>query len=132
MLAAMDCPVAPPTRLQRGAAAEALAAGWLESRGFKVLARNLRCRAGELDIVGLDGEILVIVEVRLRSRRDFGGALASVNPAKQRRLIRATRFHWQRQPSWRSRVLRFDVLALQRGPDGKPGIEWVKDAFRAT
>ena len=122
----------PPTRAQLGAAAEALAVGWLESHGFKVLARNLGCKAGELDIVGLDGEILVIVEVRLRAGDEFGGALASVTPAKQRKLIRATRYHWQRQPAWQARMLRFDVLALQGGPDGAPGVEWVKDAFRAT
>jgi hypothetical protein len=55
-----------------------------------------------LDLVCLDGGVLVIVEVRQRIRGDFGGALASVNRSKQRKIIRATRFFWQRTPSWRA------------------------------
>jgi putative endonuclease len=117
---------------ERGAAAEAFAAQFLTARGVSVIARNLRCRAGELDLVCLDGEVLVIVEVRQRGRSDFGGALASVDFRKRRKLIRATRYQWQRRPEWRSRVLRFDVLALQGKPDGTQDIAWVKDAFSAT
>jgi putative endonuclease len=120
-----------PIHLQLGAAAEALAADYLARQGLEVVARNLRCKAGELDIVCLDGNVLVIVEVRLRSRTDYGGALASVTWHKQRKLIRATQFHWQRQPAWRNRIIRFDIVALQ-GDVGAPDIEWIKDAFRAT
>ncbi len=119
------------TTLQRGAEAEALAAEYLRSQGLCVIARNLRCRAGELDIVCLDGEMLVIVEVRQRCRVDFGGALASVTRRKQLKLIRATRFHWQRQADWRERMLRFDVVALQSREDGSRVISWIRDAFRA-
>jgi putative endonuclease len=121
-----------PTTVQRGAAAETLAAEFLQSQGLCVIARNLRCRAGELDIVCEDGDTLVIVEVRQRSRVDFGGALSSVTWRKQRTVIRATRFHWQRQPGWRNRVLRFDVIALQARADGSLEIAWIKDAFRAA
>jgi putative endonuclease len=118
--------------LQRGAAAEALASDYLQAQGLSVIARNLRCKAGEIDIVCLDHEVLVIVEVRQRGRSDFGGALASVTRRKQRKLIRATQFHWQRQPDWRPRVLRFDVIALQARADGGHELTWIKDAFRAA
>jgi putative endonuclease len=118
--------------IECGTAAEAAAAHYLRAQGLSVLARNLRCRAGELDLVCLDGGVIVIVEVRLRARADFGGALASVTQRKQRKLIRATQFHWQRRPAWRTRVLRFDVIAVQGRPDGTHGIEWIKDAFRVT
>ncbi len=117
-------------RILRGAAAEALAADYLQTQGLSVLARNLRCRAGEIDLVCLDGEVLAIVEVRQRRRNDFGGALASITWRKQRKLIRATAFHWQHQPDWRTRTLRFDVVALQGLPDGTQEIAWIKDAFR--
>ncbi len=117
--------------VERGAAAEALVASYLEARGLTIVARNLRCAAGELDLVCLDGELLVIVEVRQRVRRDFGGSLASVTLHKQRKLIRATRFFWQRRPDWRDRILRFDVVGLS-GPADSPQIEWIKDAFRCT
>jgi putative endonuclease len=118
--------------MQCGAAAEDLAADYLRSRGLLVIARNLRCRAGELDLVCLDGAVLVIVEVRQRADRDFGGALASVNRRKQRKLIRAAGFHWQRLATWRSRAMRFDVIALQARPGHPPELAWIKDAFRAT
>lgn len=118
--------------LKDGAAAEALAAVYLEARGMVIIARNLRCRTGELDLVGFDGGVLVIVEVRLRRHRQFGGAPASVTQCKQRRLIRATQFQWQRQPEWRRYPLRFDVVALHGSINGVHEIQWIKDAFRAT
>jgi len=120
-----------PSTVERGAAAEAWVADYLEAEGLTIIARNLRCAAGELDLVCLDGELLVIVEVRQRVRRDFGGSLASVTAHKQRKLIRATRFFWQRRPDWRDRILRFDVVGLT-GPADSPQIEWIKDAFRCT
>ena len=123
----------PPSKAELGAAAENCAAEFLAARGLIVLDRNLRCKAGELDLVCLDGEVLVIVEVRHRSRRDYGGAAASVTPRKQRKLIRATRFFWQRRPNWRTRIVRFDVIALRTAADGvAPAIDWITDAFRAT
>ncbi len=118
--------------LARGAASEQLAAEYLQAQGLKVLARNLRCRAGELDLVCLDHSVLAIVEVRQRSRGDFGGALASVTAFKQRKFIRATRFFWQRTPAWRAYPMRFDVVGVQGLPDGTHHIHWIKDAFRAT
>jgi putative endonuclease len=118
-------------RLERGAAAEQLAAEHLCAHGVKILARNLRCKAGELDLVGLDGRVLIIVEVRQRGCADFGGALGSVTPAKQRRILRATRFFLQRERNWRGLAMRFDVFAVQGAPSA-PQITWIKDAFRAT
>jgi putative endonuclease len=124
--------VSTDSRVQSGAAAERLAAEYLQARGLAVLARNVRCRAGELDLVCLDGGVLAIVEVRQRVRIDFGGALASVTWRKQRRIIRAAQFLLQRQARWRRRVMRFDVLAVEGTPDGAHRIVWIKDAFRAT
>jgi putative endonuclease len=120
------------SRLQRGTASEHLAADYLQARGLVVLARNVRCRAGELDLVCLDGGVLAIVEVRQRMRIDFGGALASVTWRKQRKIVRTTQFFLQRKAEWRRHVMRFDVLAVQGVPDGAHRIVWIKDAFRAT
>ena len=117
-------------RLQ-GGAAEQLAARYLQSQGLKLLARNVRCKAGEIDLVCGDGKYLVVVEVRQRTGRDFGGALASVTPRKQRKIIRATRFLLQAFPRWRAYPLRFDVVALEGPPNGVWALQWVKDAFRA-
>jgi putative endonuclease len=119
------------SRLQRGAACEQIAKDYLEARGVLVLARNARCKCGELDLVCLDGDVLAIVEVRQRIRADFGGALASVNGRKQRKIIRAARYLLQRQAHWRARVIRFDVVALDGRPDRPHRVVWLKDAFRA-
>lgn len=97
-----------------------------------MLARNLRCKAGELDLVCLDGGVLAIVEVRQRVRSDFGGALASVNARKQRKLIRAARFFLQRRPEWRRYSVRFDVVGMEGEPSGTYRMIWIKNAFHAT
>jgi putative endonuclease len=117
-------------RLQRGAAAEQLAAEHLQARGVKILGRNLRCKAGELDLVCLDDGVLAVVEVRQRGRADYGGARASVTWGKQRRIIRATQF-FLRDKHWSHMPLRFDVVAIEGQPEGPHRVEWIKDAFRA-
>ena len=94
-----------------------------------MIARNLRCKAGEIDIVCLDREVLVVVEVRQRGRADFGGASASVTGRKRRRIIRAAGFYWQRFSQWRARPMRFDVIALEGPLDGQHDITWIKHAF---
>jgi putative endonuclease len=119
-------------RMQRGAAAEDLAAQYLQVRGLKILARNMRCKAGELDLVCLDGEVLAIVEVRQRGSAEFGGALSSVTWTKQRKILRAAQFFLRREKQWRNLALRFDVLAIEGLPDGAHRIDWVKDAFRGV
>jgi putative endonuclease len=104
--------VSTESTLQRGAASEQLAAGYLEARGLIVIERNLRCKSGELDLLCLDGAVLVIVEVRQRSRMDFGGALASLSARKQRKIARAARFFLQRQPRWRDHPVRKDAFRV--------------------
>src|ERR1700678_1099598 len=111
-------------RMQRGAAAEELAAQYLQVRGLKILARNMRCKDGELDLVCLDGEVLASAE--------FGGALSSVTWTKQRKILRAAQFFLRREKQWRNLALRFDVLAIEGLPDGAHRIDWVKDAFRGV
>jgi putative endonuclease len=119
------------SRLQ-GAAAEQLAAEHLQTQGLQVLARNLRCKGGEIDLVCLDDGVLAVIEVRQRARVDFGGALASVNLHKQRKILRAVRFFLQRRARWRSLMIRFDVVGVEGLPEGAHRIVWIKDAFRAT
>jgi len=119
-------------RMQRGAAAEELAAQYLKVRGLKILARNLRCKAGELDLVCLDDGVLAIVEVRQRGSAEFGGALASVTWSKQRKIIRAAQFFLRREKRWSNLSMRFDLVAIEGLPDGAHRIDWVKDAFRGA
>jgi putative endonuclease len=118
-------------RRQQGSAAEELAARYLAAQGLKLLARNVRCRAGEIDLVCGDGKYLVMVEVRQRTRRDFGGAAGSITVRKRQKIIRAARFLLRALPRWRLYPVRFDVVAVEGRPSGDYGLEWIKDAFRA-
>jgi putative endonuclease len=111
---------------KRGAAAEDLAAAYLQGQGVRILARNYRIKGGEIDLVGhLDGELLFI-EVRLRSRGDFGDAAASITRTKQRRLRLAAAHYLQRHGD---QPCRFDCVLLDRLDADR--IEWMRDAFRA-
>ncbi len=111
----------------RGQLAEQLAEAHLNAAGLRTLARNFRCRGGELDLVCRDGKVLVFVEVRLRGRADFGGAAASITARKQARVILAAR-HWLAQAG---RVAdapcRFDVVLLDALDTHR--IEWIRGAF---
>lgn len=118
-------------RALRGAACESIAAGYLERQGLQIVARNLRCKAGEIDLVCRDGAVLAVVEVRQRQSRDYGGALGSVDAAKQRRIILTARLLLERLAARSELSLRFDVVAVQGMPDGAHDILWIKDAFRA-
>jgi putative endonuclease len=120
-----------PWHLVHGVHAEQLAGRYLESRGLIVIARNVRFKVGEIDLVCLDQQVLVIVEVRLRRNDEFGGALASINTWKQRKLIRATQCFLQRSSEWAHLPLRFDVIAITGLPHRDPEITWIKQAFSA-
>ena len=106
-----------------GTLAEEQAARFLAARGLTIIKRNHRCRGGEIDLICRDGATLVFVEVRLRSRRTFGGAAASITPAKQRRIVLAANHYLAGKP-WPS--CRFDAVLL----DGE-SIEWIRNAFEA-
>ena len=107
-----------------GARAEEQAARFLAGRGLIILARNYRCRGGEIDLVCRDGATLVFVEVRLRTNRDFGGAAASITPAKQRRIALAANHYLAGKPL---PACRFDAVLL----DGTR-IDWIRNAFDAA
>jgi putative endonuclease len=115
-------------RQQLGREAEARAAQLLQQSGFTIVARNFRCRMGELDIVARRSQLLVIAEVRLRSRAQFGGAAHSITAAKRARIVRATRFLLYVRPGLAELSLRFDALLLG-APDGP--IQWIEAAFEA-
>ncbi len=115
--------MARPNQGALGEAKEDLARRYLEGQGLRLLARNHRCRHGEIDLVMRDGGTLVFVEVRYRSSERFGGAAASVDAHKQRRLAAAAGHYLQGHPS--PLACRFDVLAI--GADDR--MEWIRNAF---
>jgi putative endonuclease len=110
-----------------GKDAEDTACTYLLRQGLRLQARNFRTRRGELDLVMLDGQTLVVVEVRSRSHAGFGGALASIGVRKRDRIIHATQLLLAQRPVLANRPVRFDVIAFE--PTGK--LHWVRGAFDA-
>jgi putative endonuclease len=113
-----------------GEAGELAALRYLELKGLRLLLRNYRCRGGEIDIVMMDDTTLVLIEVRLRSDLRYGGAAASVDTRKQRRLAIAARHLLQKKPELARYRARFDVMALTPQVGSEMKIEWLRDAFR--
>ncbi len=116
-----------PSTRQLGRAAEARAEAWLVRQGFEVLARNHATRRGEVDLVCREGPVLCFVEVRSRSRRDFGTPAESVTRAKARRVIAAAT-DWALRHGGLDREMRFDVVAIFTGP-GAGDPELIRGAF---
>jgi len=120
-----------PDRIALGRRAEDLVAEALVADGATLLLRNFRRRGGELDLVARDGPLLRVVEVRMRSGDDFGGGAASVDRAKQRRIVRTTLLLLQRHRELARLPVRFDVAVVT---PTRPAwrIDWIRHAFDAA
>jgi putative endonuclease len=114
------------SKQERGAAAERDAAQLLNEAGYEIVARNFRCKVGELDIVARDGDTLVFVEVRSRSDGDHGDAFETIRRSKQRRVVRVARYYLATAAPEFERC-RFDIVAITGGE-----AILLKDAFRVS
>lgn len=113
----------------QGAHAERCAQHYLEAQGLELIARNYRCRHGEIDLVMREGSVLVFIEVRLRSNPRYASAAASVDIAKQQRLRRSAQSFLRYRPSEQQQPCRFDVIAYDGDPDTSTGPRWIRQAF---
>ena len=104
---------------------EDLAAKFLQDAGIEVLERNWRCRLGEIDIVALDGECLVVCEVKTRRSLAAGGPLEAVTPVKVARLRRLTAT-WLADQDRSFDEIRIDVIGVHRARRGRTVIEHLK------
>lgn len=121
------------TTKRRGDEAEAAARRYLEGQGLRWVAANFKTPGrggGEIDLIMREGDTLVFVEVRQRSRGDFGGAGASVGPLKQRRVVLAARHYLLGLP--KPPPCRFDVVLIEGALGQEPRIAWLRAAFDAS
>jgi len=110
--------------LATGASAEAAATRLLLARGYQIVERNFRCRAGELDLIARDRGVLVFVEVRSRADAEHGHAAEMVDAHKQRQVARVAEHYLAiRAPAYDE--VRFDVVAITGGE-----AELFQDAWR--
>ena len=114
------------TRTQLGALGEQLAVGHLSSLGLRIMARNWRCRYGEIDVIAEDtGRTVVFVEVKTRTGDGFGGLAQAVTPQKVRRLRRLAGV-WLAGQEQRWPAIRLDVIGVRVGRRREPEVFHLK------
>lgn len=111
--------------------AEGVAARYLERRGVRIIARNVFSRGGELDLIGMDNDVIVFFEVRYRGPNSYSTGAESIGYHKQQRLVRAASYYLHRHGLWNA-ASRIDVVALAPGIVKQYRIQWIKNAIQAT
>ena len=117
-------------KLLLGKQGERVAEQYLKKKGYKVVERNYRCAAGELDLIVLDRRVVVFVEVKTRTGHDFGTPLEAVEFRKQRKMIQAAQFFLTAK-RLHQRDARFDVVGVS-WPSGEPIVEHIENAFELS
>ncbi|MBO4836277.1 MAG: YraN family protein [Clostridia bacterium] len=102
---------------------ELRAARFLKTHGYRLLARRYRAQGGEIDLIALDGDVLVFIEVKARPRMMLGAGIGAVDTDKRRRLKKAAECYIAKSGK-PDRFCRFDILEFTRA-----GIRHMKNAF---
>ena len=113
---------------ERGQTAETQACRFLTDQGMKLIARNYRCRYGEIDLIMRDGHAVVFVEVRYRSNRRYASGAETVDYRKQSKLVATALHYLQSHPGAAVHPARFDVIALD-SEHGENRFNWIPNAF---
>ena len=109
----------------QGVKAEKQALLFLEQQGLTLVCQNYYCRLGEIDLIMIDDDTLVFIEVRYRKNSQFGGALASITPTKQKKIIKTARYYLAQCDD--EPYCRFDAVAIESSFTQPM---WLKDAFQ--
>ncbi len=112
-----------------GIDAERMARDYLKKNGLHIQTTNYSTRRGEIDIIARDNQTLVFVEVRCRSRDDFGGAAESVDRRKQQRTIKAALGYLQTKKLMDKVACRFDVICISPDNNYQYRVEWFRNAY---
>lgn len=118
-----------------GQHAETACCQYLQEQGLTLLDKNYRGKRGEIDIIMQDSDVLVFIEVRFRKNNHYGGALASITPKKQQRILATAEQYLQHETNIKNG--RIDVVAMTKKPqntlsshlDKNYDFEWIKNAF---
>ena len=116
-------------RRQKGKLSEDVAVAFLKQHRLRIVAQNVRCPLGEIDLIARDGKTLVFVEVKSHFAAGYGVPQEMVSRSKQKRLTRLARWYLK-QHRLENQPARFDVVAIS-WKDAKPEITWIANAFEA-
>jgi len=103
-----------PRHLLTGSRGESLAVWYLRMKGYRIIRRNFSCQVGEIDIIAAKGDLLIFVEVRTRTSGGLEHPLATVDPIKVARTVRAAMCYLKFHPMPLS-FCRFDIVAIEAG-----------------
>jgi putative endonuclease len=107
---------------------EALALRYLKKQGLRLVAKNYRCAAGEIDLVMMHKNTLIFIEVRFREAEDFGSAIETVDRRKQQKVLRAAQHYLLRHKIYDSLQCRFDVVGITK-KNSEVQFSWLPNAF---
>jgi putative endonuclease len=113
-----------------GKEGERIAEQFLKKKGYKLVERNYRCAAGEIDLILLDRRVIVFVEVKTRTGHGFGTPLEAVEFRKQRKMIHAAQYFLSAK-GLHQREARFDVVGIS-WPQSEPLVEHIENAFELS
>ena len=117
------------SRRRLGRRWELHACAFLRRHGVQILETGYQCRFGEIDIIGMDGQPLAIVEVRARGAGSIAQAIETVDANKRRKIILTARYLLMQRPEWSERPMRFDVVAIENIETARARVDWIRDAF---
>lgn len=118
------------SKRSQGAFYENLACSFLQSKGYRILDRNVYILRKELDLVALDRDTVVFVEVKGRTSDRFGKPLEAIDGRKKRRIIKTAHAYLEKRQLW-DRQCRFDVVSVMLEGDRPARIEHIENAFEA-
>ena len=101
---------------------EEVATRFLKDHGVEIIKNNFRCRLGEIDIIGRQGDVLVFFEVKYRTGDRYGYSLEAIDKKKQKRIINCAKYYLAFNDT--DSYIRFDAIGIDND-----SIEWIKDAF---
>jgi len=116
-----------------GQQAEQQALNFLEQQGLKLIAKNYRCRQGEIDLVMNDQQTLVFIEVRYRKDHRYGSSAESVTSNKQKKIIHTAEHYLLHEIKTPAPACRFDVVAIYPSDTAQSSLQfdWIKHAFQS-
>jgi putative endonuclease len=98
-----------------GLEGEAAAAAFLESKGMRIIDRNFRSTGGEIDLIALDGDVLVFTEVKSWPAYGLENLGYGINEKKKRRIVETAKYFLSTHRKYSDRTIRFDVIFLRPG-----------------
>jgi len=114
-------------RKNLGRRGEDFACKFLEKYGYKIIERNYRNKAGEIDIIARDKDEMVFIEIKSKLSKDFAQPELSVNPSKQKRIVKAALLYLM-EKNIKKTGCRFDVVGITGEKENRK-VELIKNAF---